>query len=208
MKHFVIKFAAMILCGALLLSAASQHDVQSELSEKVVRLHILAENDSEEAQVLKLKVRDAILTQYGDTLTKIQDKSQAISALEKLLPEIVETAQQVTALEGSSEQVTASLEQTYFPVKTYGDYTFPAGFYDALRLEIEEGNGENWWCVVYPPLCFSDFCASPMPESSEELLKSQLTSRTYRAISLPDQPVIGFKIVEIFRNLWEEISSL
>ena len=104
----------------------------------------------------------------------------------RLLPEAEAIANQVLQEQGFAEQASASLTFCYFPEKTYGDMTFPAGYYDALRITIGEANGQNWWCVLYPPLCFTDLSTASMPETSKELLQRNLSVRAYESITSKD----------------------
>ena len=118
-----------------------------------IRLHILANSDEEADQQVKYQVRDAILNQYGFLLSQSQNKEQSLQTLQTLLPKIEETARQVLAEAGFSQEVRATLEKDYFATRQYETFTMPAGEYDALRIVIGKGDGHNWWCVMFPPLC-------------------------------------------------------
>ncbi len=124
-----------------------------QLRESVLRLHILANSDSEEDQRLKLCVRDALLERSGEFFGNAADLEDAEKNAQEAMPKIIETAETVLRQQGCSSRVTASIEDIDFDERVYGDITMPAGKYRALRIEIGEAKGHNWWCVMYPPLC-------------------------------------------------------
>ncbi len=126
---------------------------QDRLEQKMIRLHVIANSDTQEDQALKLQVRDRVLTLATELLTSSQDMQDAEEKLAKALPAIETEALQEIQDRGYSYRVTAQLEQTEFPTKHYDGFSLPSGEYLALRLVIGEGQGHNWWCVVYPPLC-------------------------------------------------------
>ena len=121
------------------------------LQKDVLRLHILAQSDSADDQRLKLLVRDRILEGTAGWLSG--SKEEMMAKIEARLPEIEAMAEEALAEEGCSLPVRAELAQSFFDTRTYGEKTMPAGRYDALRVVIGEGEGKNWWCVLYPPLC-------------------------------------------------------
>lgn len=124
------------------------------LGAEVLRLHILANSDSQEDQALKLKVRDAVLSYAGDLFGATQSKEQAVAQAWSVLGQLEEVAEQTLRENGCEYQVKASIERVFFPTREYGEGNrLPAGFYDALRLEIGRAQGRNWWCILYPPLC-------------------------------------------------------
>jgi stage II sporulation protein R len=125
-----------------------------KLSGGVLRLHILANSDSESDQALKLKVRDAILVYTQELFANAASKEQAQEIARKNLAQMEAVAEQVLRENGCEYKVTAHVEHTYFPTREYGNgQRLPAGFYDALRLEIGAAQGHNWWCILYPSLC-------------------------------------------------------
>jgi stage II sporulation protein R len=125
----------------------------AQVRQHTLRLHILANSDSAEDQALKLAVRDAILAQEGDALSGAQTKEEAIAKVRVRLEAIEETARAVVRAQGYNYTVTARLEQQYFATRVYDDFTLPAGVYDAVRIEIGSHEGQNWFCVLFPPLC-------------------------------------------------------
>ena len=148
-----IELTLMIVAALALTSGAVALHTQSQLAEKVVRLHVLANSDSEEDQALKLKVRDAVLEQATETLRGADSQAEASRRLTDILPELEETARVVITANGYDYGVRAELAETSFPTKEYDGFALPAGEYLALRVLIGEAAGQNWWCVVFPPLC-------------------------------------------------------
>ena len=153
MKHIFAKSLAVGLAVTVLLSFARFTALCGEVRSSVVRLHLLANSDSETDQALKLKVRDAVLAASEGLLTGITDKEAAVEAVRERLPALRQAAADCVAREGYAYPVKAELEESYFTTRSYGDVTLPAGTYTALRITIGEGTGHNWWCVVFPPLC-------------------------------------------------------
>ena len=144
---------AALGCGILY---TRQARLQQAISDKVLRFHVLANSDSEADQNLKLAVRDAVGSYMQEKLADVENLEECELVVRQSLGEIEEAAAETIAENGYDYDVTAELEHTSFPVKNYGSYTFPAGDYEALRIVIGEGNGHNWWCVMYPNMCFSD----------------------------------------------------
>ncbi|MCI6567686.1 MAG: stage II sporulation protein R [Dysosmobacter sp.] len=170
---------------------------QQVLADKVVRLHILANSDSEEDQALKLQVRDAVLERAEEILERAHDRSAAEEDLREALPELREIALETVAAQGYDYDVTAELTDAAFPTREYDGFTLPAGEYLALRLVIGAGEGHNWWCVVFPPLCAqttTDVAQTAMAAGLDGGDVSLLTeeSRGY---------VLKFKSIELWEGL-------
>ena len=142
---------ALVVC--LTLSVCEFHGTCEGVREQVVRLHILANSDSAEDQALKLKVRDAVLDATADWQEEAATPAEALALAEERLPILQAVAQEVVAAEGYDYAVEAEVCRMYFTTRQYDTVTLPAGTYDAVRLSIGEGEGQNWWCVMYPPLC-------------------------------------------------------
>ena len=154
----------LLLCAALLVVLViivvgwqsmmiSEARMQQHLAQEVLRFHVLANSDSEADQALKLAVRDRVLQEYGDLLETCTSKEETLAALKNAQQEISETAEAEVLAQGYTYPVRVSLVREEFPFKKYGDLIFPAGVYDALRIEIGEAKGKNWWCVLYPQMC-------------------------------------------------------
>ena len=157
--------------------------IQEQIAQKVLRFHVLANSDTVEDQNLKLAVRDAVGSRMAELLSDVQDRAACEQVVEAHLPEITETAQAVVREAGYGYEVHAAIEETDFPSKTYGKFTFPAGKYEALRVVIGEGAGHNWWCVMYPNMCFEGSMYEVVDESAgEELKKCCLRRNTGRCL--------------------------
>ena len=162
------------------------------IEDKVFRLHIIANSDSEEDQALKLKVRDEI-TAYTDELFKdCNNKQESMQKAEENIDKIRAKAQEVVNENGFDQKVEAYVTNMSFDTRVYDDFTLPAGKYDALRIVIGEGEGHNWWCVLYPAVCVP---------SAEKNIGSALNESETDIVTESDKYVVKFKIVE----LWEEL---
>ena len=177
--------------------------IQNGIAGKVVRFHVLANSDSNADQELKLAVRDRVLQEYGDLLTECENKEETLAALEGAQQKICETAAAEVMEQGYEYPVRVSLVREEFPFKKYDKLIFPAGVYDALRIEIGEGAGQNWWCVLYPQMCFVDAAWGYSTEESHTRLKNALTEEEFLVISALEQeqvmPKIKLKILEFWQ---------
>ena len=171
---------------------------QQQLSDKVLRLHVLANSDSEADQALKRKVRDSVLETASAILADCPDRETAEQRLSAALPEIEDAARARIAAEGGKQTVTAELRPTVFPTREYEDFTLPAGEYLALRVVLGEGEGHNWWCVVVPPLC-----AETTSSLSQTAMAAGLTEEEVALITESDGYQLKFKAVE----LWEKLMA-
>ena len=194
MKNFITLIISVILILFLLLGYSTS--VNSELSQNIVRLHIIANSDSEEDQNLKLKVRDAVLSHAKSDFTKKSDVSQQLDTYKKIAEKIIRE-------NGYSYSIDAEYGNFRFPTKHYKNISLPAGYYDAVRIKIGDAKGKNWWCVMFPPLCFVD--GTTDSAYAEDKLKKSLGKDSYDIItsgqsgSFPFE--IKFKIVEICGKL-------
>ncbi|HMM05350.1 MAG TPA: stage II sporulation protein R [Clostridiales bacterium] len=146
----------LLLCLVLTLVCAASINGSRIKDASLIRFHVIANSDSVCDQAVKLKVRDAVLEQVNDALSKAASKEEAAAILSSKSDAIIDTANAVLTAEGFSYTATAKLGTSVFPTKTYGSITLPAGKYNAYRIILGEGKGKNWWCVLYPPLCFVD----------------------------------------------------
>ena len=198
LKFFEI--ALLIGLAVFLTSGALALRTQDELADKVVRLHVLANSDSGEDQALKLQVRDVVLERATAILEQSADRREAESCLRGQLLELERIAAEKIAAEGYDYPVTVNLENTDFPTKEYDGFTLPAGEYLALRVIIGEGKGQNWWCVVFPPLCTAasaDVPASALAVGFSEEEVSLITEENQGY-------VLKFKAVEWWETLKEK----
>lgn len=157
-SFLTLELALLLALAVTLLWGAWSLHRQDDLQEKMIRLHVIANSDSDADQTLKLHVRDAVLCRAEDILKQSADMTEARARLRDSLPAIGDAAAQELAAQGSGYAVSVSLEDTEFPRKTYDGFALPAGEYLALRVVIGAGEGRNWWCVVYPPLCTAAAC--------------------------------------------------
>lgn len=197
---FLAIFSAFII--ALTANAYSKN-LQSDIAREVIRFHVLANSDSKEDQELKLKVKKEIIEMLETELKSSKCKEETKLILNQNLTKIEEKAREVILKEGYNYTVKAELAYSRFPTKSYGDITLPAGEYEALRILIGNAEGKNWWCVMYPPLCFVDGCAKTVPEEDKKDLKEVLSDEEYNLISSSDKKniKIKFKVVELFNSL-------
>lgn len=176
--------------------------VSEDISNSVFRLHVIANSDTTEDQELKYKVRDAVL-EYMNSISKdITSKEEVIQIANDHKEDFKEIALSIIHENGYDYTVNINIGNFPFPTKTYGDISLPAGTYDALRIEIGSAKGQNWWCVMFPPLCFVDVSSGIVPDESKEMIQNNLTEEEYNLVS-DDSPSIQFKfkLVELFQNV-------
>lgn len=181
--------------------------VSSNLSNAVFRLHVIANSDTEDDQTLKLKVRDSLLNYMNSICANCSTKEEAIAIAQSHQNDFEKIATQTILENGYNYTVKININNFYFPTKNYGDITLPAGLYDALRVEIGEAKGQNWWCVMFPSLCFIDISSGVVDEEAKENLEENLEEESYTIISNTQKSNVKFKfkIIEFFaeNNLFE-----
>lgn len=188
---------ALLFLAAFLATGALALQTERELSDKVVRLHILANSDSEEDQALKLRVRDRLLTYVEPLLEGAADRREAEALLRGRLLELERIAGEEIRANGYAYGVDIRLEDTMFPTRQYEGFALPAGKYLALRVLIGEAAGRNWWCVVFPPLC-----AAVSAEVPETALAAGLTSSQVGLITGENEGyILKSKLVEFWGEL-------
>ncbi|MGI5958383.1 MAG: stage II sporulation protein R [Massiliimalia sp.] len=171
-----------------------------EIRESVLRLHILANSDTQKDQQLKLDVRDRILEETEDLFNQIDSVNSAKQTAEEHLEEITAIAQQEVWRQGYDYPVKTQVCRMFFDTRNYENFSLPAGQYDAVRITIGEAKGHNWWCVLYPPLCLP----AAMPE---EELESDLTPRQADMIEHPEHYQVRFAVVELWEKLKISLAS-
>lgn len=176
--------------------------VSSDIEKSVFRLHVLANSDSEEDQNLKYEVRDNLIEYMNTLCIDVENREQAISLANLHLDDFKQIAEETVKENGYNYPVSVEIGNFSFPTKNYGDVSLPAGYYDALRVKIGEAKGQNWWCVMFPPLCFVNVSSGIVPEESKELMKEELNDEEYSIITKEDSSEIKFKIglIEWFMN--------
>ena len=199
-KRFTILFFLLFIY-VLICATSYTNAVCKNISDSVFRLHVIANSNSSEDQNLKYLVRDNIL-KYMNSITKdVNDKNEIIEIVSNNLNNFKQIAQDTVYENGFNYEVTVEIGNFDFPVKTYGDISFPPGNYDTLRIKIGNASGENWWCVMFPPLCFIDVSSGIVPDDSKEILESELSQEEYKLISdSSDDTKIKFKVVELLQN--------
>ena len=171
---------------------AKQSQMQEELAKEVFRFHVLANSDSDEDQALKMQVKEAVIAYMQEEIPESDSVETTKEWARNHLNAIVNLAKAVIREEGYDYPVMAEVTTCDFPDKTYGDITFPSGRYEALRIEIGEANGQNWWCVLYPNLCFIDAVHAVVPEEGKKDLKKVLQEDTYEMVTATSRFKIGW----------------
>jgi len=188
----MIGVAVAMLCGMWL------NGEQTALADSVIRLHVIANSDSEADQALKLRVRDEILKQAEDLYPEGADVQSARQCIEDSLDSLAQVGQRVVAEHGYDYPVSAAVKEVWFPTKQYEGFALPAGNYTALQIVIGEGGGQNWWCVVFPPLCLG--CVTEEMEAAEQA-GSFTSGQTALITGESGGYVVKFKAME----LWEQL---
>ena len=180
-------------------ATAQAQSLQPSIADKVLRFHVLANSNSPEDQAVKLKVRDAVGTYLEPLLENSQTKESCKSIVSENLEQIVEIANETLLENGYDYGATAQISSTDFPEKTYGSYTFPSGTYDALNITLGRGGGHNWWCVLYPNMCFRGSVYEVVDTDSEKTLRKVLSPEEYEAVIKSGNYKIRFKLLEYFQ---------
>lgn len=190
MKLKLIEISLFLSLFISVISCISFENNCVGIREKVLRLHVIANSDTQVDQKLKLKVRDSIISESEEIFTDTDSLITAENEIVKALPKIEECAEKAVKNEGFSYEVTVKFEPSYFPTRTYEDVTLPAGFYKSLKVIIGGGEGKNWWCVLFPPMCL------PAAMKEEEVLSTVLTEDELSLVSSEPKYEIRFWIVE------------
>jgi len=209
MNKITYIFAILFLTVCLSITAMDgySHHVVDSLSENLIRLHVVANSDQPEDQLLKLKVRDSIITYLEQFINTYPLKDVDISKAEFFVSENLDNINKIaqdTVISLGYDYVThTQLGSFYFPAKQYEDFALPSGVYKALKIEIGRSQGENWWCVLYPPLCFAEGSVGNVPEDNKSLFIEAITDKNSKVVFLNESHEINirFKIVEFFQNL-------
>lgn len=173
--------------------------ISQNLSNNFFRLHILANSDSEKDQELKLRVRDNIIEYMNKQNYLDNSKEDIISSVSENLNIYKEIAENTVKEYGYNYPVNIEIGNYYFPTKVYGNISLPAGNYDALRIKIGNAKGQNWWCSLFPPLCFVDISSGVIDEESEKNLKENLSEEEFAIITDNNESIkLKFKIIEMF----------
>lgn len=205
MKKKIIGAVAVVIIMAVIFhtydSSNKKKATQTSIASQVIRLHVIANSDEKEDQELKLYIKDNIVSMLRDSLAGASDINEARKIIRNEMEEIEQTATSQMKEKGYNYTANATLGNVYFPAKKYGDLTFPEGEYEALKVNIGKSEGKNWWCVMYPTLCFVDSTYQVVPEESKETLKQNLSSEDYQMLLNGDSEVtFGFKFLDWVDN--------
>lgn len=203
MNKRILTGGVILLCILALVSVLPVHGEQ-EIYESVVRLHVLANSDSDEDQALKLQVRDEILRVTEPLFKNCTDRENAIEIIQAHTDELQAAAQAVVYEKGYDYPVTILLGEEDYPTRSYENCCFPSGRYVSLRVCIGEAEGKNWWCVLFPPLCLSAASAEDEDDNEDAFISVGLTGEQYKVITETDNVKyrIRFKILEAVQELW------
>lgn len=224
----VIIFLAMILLGTGMLFVSQRtitaDNLETEvyfnntpmfdqnISDKLIRFHVIANSDSDSDQSIKLEIRDAILKEFGQSLSKCKTREESLKYIKSRLPEIEGLADEILSEGGKNYKAKAFLGEFKFPIKSYGTITLPPGEYTALKVILGDGGGKNWWCVMFPPLCFIDITRGLTSEETDKSLGKVLNKNEIREITQDNNKTSNtlqanknikfkFKSVEIIKKL-------
>lgn len=198
----IVLLLLVVASGYVLLSPyikeKERESLQPDIADKIIRFHIMANSDEKIDQDIKLEVRDAVGGYLSEKLEDAKGKTESEKIIKSQLPEIIEVATQTLRNRGFAYDVTANLCKTYFPQKEYDKFVFPEGEYEALEIRIGEGLGHNWWCVLFPEMCFANTMYQ-VDESSDEKLREVLTEQEYEAVLNSGKYEVRLKFLEYFQ---------
>ena len=209
-KNYTKRFSPIILLAALIIGITitylfspdmqDKNKLQRDIADKIIRFHVRANSDSKEDQALKLKVKDEVVSYLTESMKASDSKTDSVSYIENHLNEITAVADATIKEEGYDYKATAYMTNEFFPTKVYGDVTIPCGNYDAFRIDIGSSSGQNWWCVLYPPLCFVQGSYGVATDESKMLLKNILDEDEFDYISNSSSKNISydFKFLDLF----------
>lgn len=209
-QHNRLTLLAMIVLGVFLILVSNILIIRSKeetdlLSKQVLRFHVVANSDTTEDQLLKQKVKDEIIEYIEPLMSESKSLDETRKILSEALPEIEKITRETIETWGKDYGVHVTIDEANFPTKSYGDIILPAGEYEACRIIIGEGRGENWWCVMYPPLCYIDAASGVVPLEGKEQLQKELTEEQYKLVESNNQErkyQIKFKIVDTINSIF------
>ena len=196
----ILSFLLFIYTSICAISYAQ--NISTDIADNVFRLHVIANSDSKEDQDLKYIVRDNLLSYMNEICSNCETKQEAINIVTENKDKFEEIAKSTLKEQGFSYDIKINIGNFEFPTKNYGDISLPAGYYDALRVEIGEAKGQNWWCVMFPPLCFVDVTSGVVPEESKEVMEENLSEEEFALVSNSsnDELQFKFKLIEFFQE--------
>lgn len=209
MKKRIVLLIVAIIAIYIWGEVEKEEDIQSGIKDKLLRYHVIANSDSEEDQQVKLKVKQAVLDAIKEKLSPAKDAPQAIEIVESNKEYILKVANDVLTGEGVDYKARVEVASRYFPTKVYGDLVLPPGQYNGLIIELGNAQGKNWWCVLFPTLCFVEPEYGVLPEESKEKLSKVLTTEEYYAV-IDDEDTqikVESKIINKILNFTEGLKT-
>ncbi len=201
MMKRIVGILAIVLVFICVWMLGDGNDIwQPSIATKILRFHVLANSDSEEDQMVKEKVRDAV----GNYLQPLLEESKGLEETKQIVNDnmdsVIKVAKETLEQYGFDYEVTALVTNTNFPEKRYGSYVFPEGDYEALQIVIGEGEGQNWWCVLYPNMCFKGSVFEVIEEEADEALREVLNPWEYASVFDSGEVEVRFKFLEYFMD--------
>lgn len=199
MKKWFISFAMMAVVFIYIWIAVLGNDpLQPSIASKILRFHVLANSDSPSDQKVKEKVRDAVGTYLKPLLEESDNIEETRTIVDAHMDQIVAISEETLKEQGYDYTVSAVITHTDFPEKTYGSYTFPKGNYEALEITIGKGDGKNWWCVLYPNMCFKGTVFAVEDNEAGEELREVLSPWEYADVFDSGDVEVRLKVLEYF----------
>ena len=201
-EHAIMLAVLLLATGFALAAGHTLHNIQmqQEIASRIIRFHVRANSDSSTDQALKLKVRDGVGAMMEGRLKAARDRDDSSRIIQQSLTDIEECAEEILRENGSSDMVSASLTDAWFPVRTYGKSVFPQGTYEALQITIGEGKGHNWWCVMYPNLCFNGSLYQIDEGENAKKLRQVLTPDEYKTVMEGRNYRVEFRILRFLNR--------
>lgn len=199
-KRILLSLAAGLLAAGIAAMGWNLAQVGQQregLIQSVLRLHIVADSDDSQDQAVKLAVRDALVSEYGQTLSQAESLGEAQELAGRLLPRMLDTARQTVAAQGCTLPITGEVGELSFPAVSYEGYTLPAGEYQAVRIQLGEGEGHNWFCVLYPAVCLDSSVA----------LEEGMSSQQKEMLTHPEDYEIRFALLDGLMALWNWVTG-
>ena len=198
-KHYIICAAFFLMSLIKADYYREQKALQEDLASRVLRFHLRANSNTEEDQAIKYKVRDELTESVEKLVANTSSLQEAEKIVREHMPELIEEADRALEKEGVAYRASGTVGTSYFPEKKYDRYVFPEGEYRALQICLGSGQGKNWWCVLFPSLCFLDESCEIVGAEGDAELRKQLTEEEYEAVARQNgKPAFRFKILQIF----------
>ena len=199
-KYVYFACVVVVMCLYIWTVVLGNDLLQPSIASKILRFHVLANSDEAEDQAVKEKVRDAVGIYLQPLLKNANGLAETKQIVDENIQEIIAVAEDTLEDYGFDYSVKAHITSTEFPEKSYGNYTFPKGTYEALQIVIGEGDGQNWWCVLYPNMCFRGSVFEVIEEEAGAALREVLSPWEYADVFDSGEVQIQFKFLEFFRR--------